>query len=189
MRSNFTRFYTDKFRIDKLLEIFDYMACVSAYAYSFANPSEPPCTFVTVCMDQLFAEHRISIQNDLILTAYPTFVGSSTAEIRLDIDSVIDGQEVNCASTFFLMAARQVKDYQKSFKLPKLQFEGENDVERSELRAEIGRRSQIRRKNFDVNSVFRVPPTSEEGQHLFNLFRQIKNNEVTLLRACFNLAS
>eukprot|EP01017_Pseudomicrothorax_dubius_P039025 TRINITY_DN5934_c0_g1_i1.p1 TRINITY_DN5934_c0_g1~~TRINITY_DN5934_c0_g1_i1.p1 ORF type:complete len:388 (+),score=79.32 TRINITY_DN5934_c0_g1_i1:128-1291(+) len=173
----FTRFYTDRFRIGKLLEVFDYLAGITAYNYSYADLESRSCTFVTACMDRWQPFNKVSVKNDLIMTSYPTYVGTSSVEIRLDVASRVGEKEIPVGSTHYVMIGRNATDHSKPFQVPRLSFEGETDPQRCALRFELGKRNQVRRKLKDSNSVFKVAPSGEESQILFDLFRRIKRGE------------
>eukprot|EP01017_Pseudomicrothorax_dubius_P031479 TRINITY_DN4028_c0_g1_i6.p1 TRINITY_DN4028_c0_g1~~TRINITY_DN4028_c0_g1_i6.p1 ORF type:complete len:434 (+),score=51.65 TRINITY_DN4028_c0_g1_i6:124-1425(+) len=180
LRENFRRFYSERVRIGKMLEIFDYLAGMTAYKYVYNEAGSRICTFVTACVDRFQPYGKFSTTDDLILTAYPSYVGNSSVEVRVEVASRVNNQDVGIATTHFLMVARSLEDHSKPFKVPRLSFEGEDDPARCELRNELGKRAQVRRKLKDSSSVYKIPPTGEESIALFHLFRKIKSKSFDL---------
>ena len=104
------------------------------------------CTLVTLSVDNLQFFRAIRGDVDLTINAYPTYTGHSTIEIRTDLlqrDS--SGEETLAGSSFFLMVARSVDRYQ-AYQVPRLVFEGENEVDKCLLREELAQIKQKRRK-------------------------------------------
>lgn len=68
-------------------------------------------------------------------------------EIRVDIAHSNDPKD-QLGSAYFMFVARDANDYSKSYPLPELSFEGEEDVKKAMLRFEYGRKNKERKMNL-----------------------------------------
>lgn len=171
LRNRFVRFYTNRVRIGKLLEVLDYAAANTSYLFCHSEPFSRTSTNVTLCMDNMHFFKPIQADKDLSICSYPTFNGKSTVEIRVDIYQESDekmGTDL-VGSTHFLMAARELTTH-KAFKVPQLTFEGEEDIENCMLRYELGKKFQEQRKINSNLSLYKTPPSAEESVELHSLF-------------------
>ena len=118
------------------MEILDYVASNVGYIYCYSEPADRLTTLVTVCVDNLRFFKPLQADKDMRINAYPTYVGSSTIEIRTDIvqQTSENAKRDLVASAQFLMAARDIKDHSKPYKVPQLTFENESEEEKSRLR-------------------------------------------------------
>ena len=171
LRNRFVRFYTNRIRIGKLLEVLDYAAGSVSYLFCHSEPFSRTSTNVTLSMDNMHFFMPILADKDLHICSYPTFNGKSTVEIRVDIyqegDDKIGTNLVG--STHFLMAAREITTH-KAFKVPELSFEGEDDEVGCILRYEIGKKLQEKRKINSNLSLYKTPPSAEESVELHSMF-------------------
>ena len=86
MRNKFVRFYTPAVRIGRILEILDYVGVTTAFRYLYQKRGqEQKATIVTACVDHVNIYNSININQDLIITSYPSFVGKSSLEVQIDI--------------------------------------------------------------------------------------------------------
>lgn len=73
-------------------------------------------------------------------------------------------------SAIFLMVARSL-DFIRKYEVPRLKFDGENDVERCEIRFDLGQKNQEYRKMNAQNSLEVSPPNVEEINELHEIFK------------------
>jgi len=177
LRNRFVRFYTNRVRIGKLLEVLDYAAANVSYLFCHSEPFSRSSTNVTLSMDNMHFFKPIFADKDLAICSYPTYNGKSTVEIRVDIyQDTSDKMGTDLVgSTHFLMAAREIGTH-KAFQVPQLVFEGEDDEPGCALRYELGRKLQVKRKNNSNISLFKTPPSAEESVELHSIF--MKNNQL-----------
>ena len=179
LRNRFVRFYSNRVRIGKLLEVLDYAAANVSYLFCHSEPFSRSSTNVTLSMDNMHFFKPIFADKDLSICSYPTFHGKSTVEIRVDIYQET-GEESGTnlvGSTHFLMAARELETH-KAFKVPKLSFEGEDDEAGCLLRFELGKKLQEKRKINSNLSLYRTPPSAEESIELHSMFmKNVQLNE------------
>lgn len=171
LRNRFVRFYTNRVRIGKLLEVLDYAAANVSYLYCHSEPFSRTSTNVTLSMDNMHFFRPIAADKDLNICSYPTFNGKSTVEIRVDIyqESENKTETSLVCSTHFLMAARELNTH-KAFNVPRLSFEGEDDVQGCILRYELGKKLQEKRKLNSSLSLYKTPPSAEESVELHSIF-------------------
>ena len=176
LKNRYIRFKPGLVRVGRLLEALDFTAGFVAYFHSYGEPLSFTCTMMTVCVDHLKFFRQIRGDRNIVINAYPTYVGQSTVEIRTDLLQKEDNakEETLAASALFLMAARNTQDYSKPFILPKLSFEGENDIEKCVLRSELGKMNQEKRKSMGLNNYFKRPPSQEESLRLHSIFMNMK---------------
>lgn len=176
LKNRYIRFRPGLVRVGRLLEALDFTAAVVSFLHAYSEPMSRTCTMLTACCDHLKFFRQIRGDRNIIINAYPTYVGRSTVEIRTDLLQKFDDskEETLAASALFLMAARETDNFSKAFTLPKLLFNGENDIEKCVLRSELGLMNQEKRKNIGLNNYFKRPPTQEESLRLHNIFMNIK---------------
>lgn len=178
IRDNFQKFYSKGLRVGRILEVMDYLAGTVAYRYSKENPKARNATMVTASVyDVALFENQLQGTKDLLLTGYVCHVGKSSLEIRVDISHSEDPKD-QAGSAYFMFVARDAKDYTKAFALPELSFEGEKDEKKCILRDEYGKRNKDRRKTFSEKSVYKVPPSSEEGIQLHQIFKYAQDPKI-----------
>lgn len=173
LRNRFVRFYTNRVRIGKLLEVLDYAAANVSYLFCHSEPFSRSSTNVTLSMDNFHFFRPIAADKDLDICSYPTFNGKSTVEIRVDIyQESSEKMGTNLVgSTHFLMACRDIKTH-KALQVPKLTFQGEDDEAGCYLRYELGKKLQEKRKANSNASLYKTPPSAEESVELHNIFMQ-----------------
>jgi len=176
LKNRYIRFKPGLVRVGRLLEALDFTAGHVAYFHTMSRPFSYTCTLMTACCDHLKFFRPIRGDRNILINAYPTYVGKSTIEVRTDLMQKIDGEkdETLAASALFLLAARDTKDYSKSFNLTKISFEGENDIEKCLLRSELGKLNQEKRKSMGLQNYFKRPPTQEESLRLHSIFMNMK---------------
>jgi len=132
-------------RIGRLMEILDYVSVTVCYKYCyFTDLANKPATIIAACMDNIKFFKTLNCDQDLILTAYPTYVGKSSLEIQCDLSQINKEskmKEIKACATF-LMVARDAKDHSKPYSVPQLSFEGEANQELCQIRFEIAMKHQ-----------------------------------------------
>ena len=176
LKNRYIRFKPGLVRVGRLLEALDFTAGFVSYFHAYSEPLSFTCTCMTACCDHLKFFRPIRGDRNIVINAYPTYVGKSTVEVRTDLLQKIDNakEETLAASALFLLAARNTKDFSKAYTLPRLSFEGENDIEKCILRYELGRMNQEKRKNMGLNNYFKRPPSQEESLRLHSIFMNMK---------------
>lgn len=177
LKNRYIRFKPGLVRVGRLLEALDFTAGFVAYFHIHDEPLSHACTMMTVCCDHLKFFRPIRGDRNIIINAYPTYVGSSTIEVRTDLLQCTDNSTVEtlAASSLFLLAARTCQNFNKAYTLPRLSFDGENDIEKCVLRSELGRMNQEARKSQGSNNLYKRPPTQEESLRLHSIFMNIKD--------------
>ncbi len=176
LKNRYIRFKPGLVRVGRLLEALDFTAGFVSYFHANSEPLSITCTCMTACCDHLKFFRPIRGDRNIVINAYPTYVGKSTVEVRTDLLQKLDNEkeETLAASALFLMAARNTQDFSKAYTLPRLSFDGENDIEKCILRFELGKMNQEKRKNMGLNNYFKRPPTQEESLRLHSIFMNMK---------------
>jgi len=107
-------------------------------------------------MDNTYFYESLMSHQELIFVSYPTYIGNSSLEVQIDVYQA----ERLKASCKFVLVLRQAADSAKPYLLPRIEFVGEFDAERAEVRFARGARNQIARKAKAQSP--RTWPTSEE---------------------------
>lgn len=82
MRKKFARFYSPDLRVGRILEILDYVGVTTCYKYLYQKSNEEKvATIVTACVDNMNFYNPINVHNDLLITSYPSYVGTSSIEV------------------------------------------------------------------------------------------------------------
>lgn len=114
----------------------DYLSVTTCYRYINQAIEESRATIVTACVDNFNIFQPVSIQQDLLLSAYITNVGKSTLEVSVDVEQgdLETSQFKLHGNAYFLMAARDKLEAGKSYKVPQLSTEGEDDIKNAVYR-------------------------------------------------------
>lgn len=127
---------------------------------------------VTAAVDHLEFETPLSINENLKVNTYVIYTGSSTIYVKADMYSK-KPQEKNWSykgHTIFIMAARQGPE---SFKVPKMEFEGEDDASMAKTRYMLG--SELKDYIINLNNnLYKQPPNTKESELIYNLFKKQK---------------
>lgn len=59
------------------MEVLDYVGVTTCYKYLYGKEA----TMATACVDNMRFYNPVDIEKDLIITAYPSYVGSTTIEV------------------------------------------------------------------------------------------------------------
>ena len=194
MRKKFVRFYSSNLRVGRILEVLDYIGVTTCYKYLYQNKSdEKVATVVTACVDNMHFYNPINVNHDLIINSYPSYVGASSMEIQIDIwqeDSAStdnqnlysdSGQQLK-ASAVFLFVARDKSDHTKKYQLPKFSFEGEEDLDKCNMRYQIGKKHQAKRKQESDDAITKRAPTQQENEYVHKFFTntEMKENKINI---------
>lgn len=74
--------YTGNIRIGKLLENMDIIA--GKVSYLHADPTLQSVIMVTACCDRITLQKKFHSEKDVIVRGFPTHVGKSSMEIRVE---------------------------------------------------------------------------------------------------------
>ena len=189
LRKAYKHLETCNLREEKLMELLDYFTGRLAYKYCNFLPSEQKVTMVTASVDKIELFDEISLQKPLVITAYPSYVGSSSLEIRADLSNDPDDSDAGfLGSSYFNYAARDATNYKNKITIPQFDLtglethfveNGDKEVQKAKLRAELGKTKKGERILESKKSLFKTPPTHEEGEILHNLYlnyKTYKNN-------------
>ena len=176
LRNKYILFRPESIRIGRVLEALDFTATFVSYLHCKNVPFSRACTMITVCVDHLKFFTGLRGDRNLIVNAYPTFSGKSTVEIRTDLYQEVAKNDFKmAASSLFLMAARDYKEYSKPYFVPKLSID-DPEKQTCLLRYELGKLNQTNRKLQVTNSLFKSPPSEEESLELHEIFLKIEKS-------------
>uniref|UniRef100_A0A7S4HL79 HotDog ACOT-type domain-containing protein n=1 Tax=Vannella robusta TaxID=1487602 RepID=A0A7S4HL79_9EUKA len=158
--------FRNQIRIGKLLENMDLAA--GQVAYLHADPYRENTVMVTAACD------RITLQNEIIHTDYdikvrgfPTYVGRSSMEIRVELTQEQTGAKL---TGYFLFASRNAKDFSSKV-LPALTLSSPEEEKLFKHAKERKEHMKRDRQNFDIMKL----PTPEERIVIHELFLARKN--------------
>lgn len=181
LRNDYRLLQSNRLRYGKLLEILDYLSGLSAYRYNRIKPQSEEATFVTASVDNIEMYKNITIDNPLIINSYPTYIGSSSMEIRMDLFENEDLKEENfLGSAFFMYVIRDGKNYSQKRLIPQTNndlIENGLEKEKAKLRFEMGNENKEKRVKKRKNSLSKFAPNVEESQILHNIFLEKKSIE------------
>ncbi|EAR89305.1 acyl-CoA thioester hydrolase (macronuclear) [Tetrahymena thermophila SB210] len=176
-------------RTGKILELMDYCAGIVSFRHTYSPETGlTPTNIVTGCLDNVrFFQNNIPINEDLYAQGYPTWVGSTSLEVRVDLF----GKKQNpknqkdqwdlYVSAFFLMVAKG-KVSQSNYQLPQLDFDKDEDFEKFQLRWEMGKAHQAERLKQKNNNLIKNPPTAEESLLLHKIWQLTKQSPKSFTR-------
>jgi len=182
LRKNYKLLDNDTIRVAKFMELLDFFTGMVAYKYCNFLPSKSDYTLVTASVDKIELFENISLLKPLVITSYPSLIGSSSMEIRADFSSDPDDSDAGFLGTaYFMFAARDAKDHSKKLSLPKCDFtEGKcfediDELNKAKLRFEIGAERKLEKIEESHKSLFKTPPSQEESEILHKLYLGYKN--------------
>lgn len=161
--------YFGDLQFGKLLERLDTMA--GTIAYKHTDGFDLNLTIVTAACDRIDLYGPLRSDCDIRLRGQVNWVGRSSMEIGIRLESKVDGEYRNIARAYFIMVAIAGT---KAAEVHQLQLE--TDEEKRRFQDGLARQEQRRstaQKNYLQNA-----PTAEESQQLHQLFGQIRNREV-----------
>ena len=190
LASKYRLLHTNILRSGKLMELLDYFSARVAYKFVNFSAKSNEYTLVTASVDKFEIIKKFSLDKSLSISAYPTWNSDSTVEIRLDICEISCNvnkeniSEMNNAATFwgsafFLYVARDAKNYKLKKKVPKLIPSGEMpeaEIQKANLRFEIGDQNKKERLLESTRSQSLIPPSLEESLILHEIMKDSKVN-------------
>ncbi|EWS71007.1 thioesterase family protein (macronuclear) [Tetrahymena thermophila SB210] len=166
IRDRFTNYFSDGLRYGRILEVLDYIAAYISYRHCYTDIGQRHVTNVTACVDNMNFYSQMKNDKDLEVQGYITYAGTSSMEIQLDLFQEGDLK----ASALFLMVARDANDRSKSYQVPVLKFEGEQDIQKCQLREHLGVKNTIKRKKEKLESLQNKPPNQQEIFEIHQFF-------------------
>jgi len=180
LQNDYRLLHTNRMRYGKLLELLDYLSALSASRFNKLSPKSKSATFVTASVDNIEIK-IIDLKNPLIINSYPTWVGTSSMEIRMDLFSNRNlTDEAFLGSAFFMYVMRDGSDYSKKKLISPLKTDKILDYkerEKANIRFEIGLENKKQRIKDSQTSLDKKAPNQEESELLHCLFIDQKKNQ------------
>ncbi|EGR30277.1 hypothetical protein IMG5_136230 [Ichthyophthirius multifiliis] len=155
-------------RLGRLFELYDYVATTVAYKYVYVKQA----VIMAACVDNIQFYQNVCPSKDIVLRGYPTFIGSSSIEVQLDLlQENIDTQQLQLiGKANFLLVARNKDNIKFAHLVPKLLFDEENNLKNCQLLYLLGQQNQQQRKNASLTSLKKQPPSQQENLIIHNFF-------------------
>jgi len=179
LREEYINFWGD-IRLAKLLENLDALAGRIAYEHCYSPDfSENPLTIVTASVDKILLLKPLPITRDFRMSGHVSWVGSSSMEVSLAIESRIpegndqpppvkaDEKWEQVLITNFVMVARDTNKGGKAI-VNKLHLV--TDEEKAIFRR--GEELHKKRREASTNSLLKTPPTREEIKVIHDLLME-----------------
>ena len=147
LAGKYRKFADDDVIVGKMLEDIDAISAETAFRFIRGSDKEfEDVSTVTAAVDSLSFDKTLSVNENLKLNTYVIYTGSSTMYIKTDMYSQKPGDlEWDFKGhTIFIMAAR-LGD--RSFKVPKLEFDGEEYPDCVQTRQMLG----LELKDYIIN--------------------------------------
>ncbi|CAM2011053.1 hotdog domain-containing protein [Acanthopleuribacter pedis] len=162
LRERFINFFGD-LRFGILLEEMDSAAGVVAYDHT--DGFDKDLTIVTAACDRIELLCPLQSDRDLRILGQVNYVGRSSMEVGLQMESKTQRGWEAVANAFFIMVARREEG---AFPVPPLRVEGEQ-----EMRSwDEGRVRQGERRSQAKSHYLNKPPSAEESALLHSLLRE-----------------
>jgi len=168
LREEYVNFYGD-LSFGKLLEDLD--ACAGNIAHSHADDNNPltrRLQIVTASVDRIDLLDKLHIDRDMVMRGMVTFVGKSSMEVRIDVESFQNG----VWNPILLAAFTMVATFNNKAALVN-QLVPETDQQK--LLFELGAQNKARRSNMKATSLSAAPPTIEERELIHRIFMETQN--------------
>jgi len=157
-------------RLGRLIQDMDHFAACVVYKHILnpLQPSEGPSAHavVTARMDHLHLQENIKNDADIKLIGHVTWVGSSSAEVKVSMDQEEGGTWKKVCDARFVMVAREASTGKKSAPINALivkTFE-ENTL------FKLGEKNIELRAKADQDSLFKEPPSRVENNLIHTMF-------------------
>ncbi len=161
LRERFINFFGD-LRFGILLEELDSAAGVVAYDHT--DGFDKDLTIVTAACDRIELLCPLQSDRDLRILGQVNYVGRSSMEVGLQMESKTQRGWETVANAFFIMVARREEG---AYAVPTLRVEGEQEMRRWEE----GNTRQAQRRSQAKNHYLNTPPSEEESALLHTLLR------------------
>lgn len=168
LRDNYVNIFGD-LRFGKLLEEMDMTAGIVAYAH--ADGFDEDLTIVTASCDRIDILGFIPSNCDLRIQSQVNYVGRSSMEIGIRLDSKIEEDWQIVSRAYFTMVARKgTKGHPVHRLLPETEDEWRRE---DQARKRSEKRKQEAKRHF-----LRSAPTEEESKILHKLFLETRNKDM-----------
>lgn len=158
-------------RFGRLLESMDVMAGFASYRHCCSHHAvDNPMGIVTALVDRIDMHEKIAIDRDVRLSAFVSWVGRSSMEVKITLDQEWPGKSswTHLADATFVMVARSALTDRAH---PVNGMVLSSDA-REEKIFERGAESRVRRQKMSQEALTRKPPTEEERFVIHDLFLQ-----------------
>ncbi|MDY6820577.1 MAG: acyl-CoA thioesterase [Deferribacterota bacterium] len=158
------------FRFGLLLEELDILAGETAnlYVAQFYNNAR----IVTAAIDQILLRDVFRIDEDIILKSRVNYVGTTSMEIGIRIEQIINNKNIHIATCYFTMVARLGNiDNDYGAKLPPLEYVEDLD----KVRAQNAIKRKKRYLKEQKNTATSLDP--KEFENLFSLYYKSKKED------------
>lgn len=157
--------FTGNTRIGKVLEHLDGLAGRIGYVHCSQDHRIPNITIVTACVDRILLLQKISIERDLRMSGHVSWVGKTSMEVSLIVETKKENEWETALITNFVMAARDPVT-KKAIVVNRLEAETEEEKRLLHRGEEL---SKIRHIDSQ-RSLSSYPPTEEESKIIHSLF-------------------
>jgi acyl-coenzyme A thioesterase 9 len=165
LREQYINYFGD-IRFGKLLEELDTIAAFVAYGHT--NAKENQLAVVTAACDRIDLLDRLPIDADLRLKGSINWVGRSSMEVGVRIESKHGDSYQLVARAYFIMVARTGSDHAAPINPLDLKTDEEK------RRSIEGQKRQEQRKTLASQNYLKSPPAQEESRVLHDIFMQLK---------------
>jgi acyl-coenzyme A thioesterase 9 len=159
-------------RMGLLLEDLDSLAGEIAYRHTEGFNPARPVTIVTASVDRLEVNESVLPYFDLRLDGRVTWTGRSSMEIRINLDSLVDGEWKTCMRSCFTMVARE-KHGNSAAPIHSIEPQTEEEKELFNM----GEENRQRRKLVAEHSLEKKPPNDEERDLIHSIFIKLREQE------------
>ena len=169
----YKKFTVDELIFGKILEEIDALCAETASRFiRGSNEDVSDVSTVTAAVDQLNFDSILSHEENLKINCYVIYAGSTTIYVKTDLYSQKPGDDTWRFRGYiiFIMAARRIEH---SFKVPTLEFKGEDDEANCKTREILGRELKDYIMNLN-NNLYRQPPNKEESSLIHSQFKRLK---------------
>lgn len=160
-------------RLGRILQDMDHFAAVVLYKHILnplqADPSGLSAhAVITARMDHLHIKEKIENDKDIILIGHVTWVGSSSAEVGVRVEQVMDeeGRRKHVCEARFVMVARDSATGTKAAPINPLIL----TTPEEKFLFSQGEKNIARRARADQDSLFKEPPAKEESTLIHKMF-------------------
>ncbi len=168
LRDEYINYFGD-LRFGKILEDLDWTA--GKVSYMHADGIENELAIVTAACDRIDLIAPLRSDCDLRIRARVNWVGRSSMEVGIRLESKIADDFELVARAYFIMVARKNN---QAAQINQLLLETDNEKRRFE-HAQV---RQEKRRALSQSNYLITPPTAEESILLHDLFLKIKNKQI-----------
>ncbi|ESO86416.1 hypothetical protein LOTGIDRAFT_195153 [Lottia gigantea] len=168
LRSKYTNFYKG-IRFGRLLEDLDTFAGVICYTHNRRGEGlKSPLSTVTALVDRIeLGDQKITALSDIKLTGNVTWVGTSSMEVTMAVQQIVNDEWQKLMNARFLMVARNPLTGSSAAVNPL-----KPNTPEEEAIFQAGERNKIIRQRDAQISLLKTPPNEEETLLIHNQFQQ-----------------